>query len=137
MARKFRRNHNDGGSMLATMIVIVLGAILCSWIVLVAGSTLQDWMIACIAIGAVFLICCLLMYRYGGTQKGGLAFWKSALGNHYDDGLAANYRPLKVKDSDSTSGQPENRPVSAGELRDIRETSPNTWVPAGPTKPPE
>lgn len=135
MARKFRRNHNDGGSMLATMIVIVLGAILCSWVVLIAGSALKDWVIGLIAIGSVLLIGCLLLYRYGGTQEGGLVFWKSAFGNHYDDGLAANYRPRKVKDSGATNCQAENRPMNASELRDIRETSANTWVPAGPAKP--
>ncbi|MEP3480160.1 MAG: hypothetical protein ABJZ55_12990 [Fuerstiella sp.] len=135
MARKFRRNQNDGGSILAAMIVIVLGAILCSWIVLVSESALQDWMIACIVIGAVLVITCLLLFRYGGSKPAGLDFWRSAFGNHYDDGLAANYRPAKVKDRTSAVGQAENRPVSASELRDIRETSANSWVPAGPAKP--
>lgn len=132
MGRKFRRNHNDGGSMLATMIVIILGAILCSWVVLVAGSALQDWVIGVITVGAVSLIIVLLMYRYGRANEGGLGFWKSAFSNHYDDGLAANYRPEKVTRSQSAS---ENRPVNASELRDLRETSLNTWVPASTAKP--
>lgn len=137
MGRKFRRPHNDGGSMLATMIVIVLGALLCSWVVLVAGSALQDWVIAVIAVSAVSLITALLMYRYGRATEGGLVFWKSAFSNHYDDGLAANYRPKKVDDSRTRNAPAENRPANAAELRDIRETSANTWVPAGPAKPRE
>lgn len=134
MARKFRRNHNDGGSMLATMIVIVLASILCSWIVLIAGSALQDWMIGCIAVGAILLISGLLIYRYGGADESSLGFWKSAFSNHYDDGLAANYRPEKVDTSTSAAAQAENRPASASELRDIRETSANTWVPSKTAK---
>ena len=121
--------------MLATMIVIILGAIMCSWVVLVAGSAFQDWMIVCIAIGAVVIIFALLMYRYGRASEGGLSFWKAAFQNHNDDGLAANYRPEKVNETSSKGAQPENRPMSASELRDIRETSANTWVPAGNAKP--
>ena len=121
--------------MLAAMIVIVLGAILCSWIVLVVESAFQDWVIAAIVVGTVLVITCLLLFRYSGSKPAGLDFWRSAFGNHYDDGLAANYRPAKVKDRRSTTGQGENHPISVSELRDIRETSANSWVPAGPAKP--
>ena len=135
MARKFRRNRSDGGSMLATMIIIAFAAILCSWIVLIAETEFRDWLILGIIVGSILSMCALLKYRYGGLQENSLAFWKSAFSNHSDDGLASSYRPQKLKNSHSKSGQSENRPASAEELRDIRESSANTWVPAGPAKP--
>lgn len=133
MAKRFRRNHNDGGSMLATMIVIILGAIMCSWVVLMAGSVVQDWMIAAIAVGAVALIAIILRYRYGQAQDSRLGFWASVFSNHNDDGLAANYRPRKIKDN-QTGTPARQQPISPEELRDIRESSANTWVPAGPAR---
>ncbi|MEZ6122604.1 MAG: hypothetical protein R3C49_05435 [Planctomycetaceae bacterium] len=130
MARKWGHRRDDGGSMLATVVIIVLGAGLCCFLSLIDGSALGDTMVMVVPVVAFVLILCLMWLRYAAPTDGRLAFWHSVAKNHPDDGLAAQYRPRKVRDRRSSGPVGTNQPITAEQARDLHSTSSSTWVPS-------
>ena len=130
MAMKWQHRRDDAGSMLATVIIIVIGTGLCCFMCLTESSDFSDWMLIVLPALAVLTISLIVRYRYGRGTSGSLTFWHSVASNHPDDGLAGQYRPRKVKDSRSNAPPGTNRPITADEAHDLRITSANTWVPS-------
>lgn len=118
--------------MLATVIVIVLGAVMCVFIAALDGSGIGDLMMMLATGGGVLIVVMIIWYRYGrrsGTNAS-LAFWNALSRNPADDGIAAQYRPRKVDEGRNSRAVGTNRPITAEEAHDIQSTSANTWVPS-------
>lgn len=131
MARKWTRRRDDGGSMLASLVIIVLGTGLCCFLCLMDTSDFGTVMMLSLPIASLLLILFLMNYRYGRTKTGsGLTFWFSAASNHNDDGIAAQYRPEKIKDSRSNAPAGSNSPITAQEAHELQTTSASSWVPS-------
>ncbi len=130
MARKWGKRQDDGGSMLASIVIIVLGTGLCCFLCLMDTSDFGTVMLFALPTVSLILILFLMNYRYGRSRSGGLAFWFSAASNHNDDGIAAQYRPEKIKDSRSNAPTGSNRPITAQEAHELQITSSKTWVPS-------
>lgn len=129
MGKKSFRRRDDSGSMLATVIVIVLGAGLCSFLCVLADQNQNGLLLGGIIGGALLAIVGLLVFRYGRMQDSSLAFWLAASKNHRDDGLK-DYQPEKAKSRGPSRPLGSNKPISAEEAREIQKTSSSTWVPA-------
>ena len=130
MAQKWQHRRDDAGSMVATVIVIVIGTALCCFVCLTDSSELSDWMLILLPAAAILVISLIVIYRYGRGNSGSLTFWHSVASNHPDDGMAGQYRPRKVQNSRSNAPSGTNQPITAEEAHDLRITSANTWVPA-------
>lgn len=131
MGRIWKHKRDDGGSMLATVIVIVGGAGLGCFLCMAANSS--ELLQGGIAIAALIAIVQIVRYRYARntSSKLGLFFFIQKRPN--DDGLAAQYRPRKIKDRRSQADTGDNKPITAEEARQIQVTSANTWVPTKAT----
>ena len=115
--------------MLATVIVIVLGAGLCSFLCVLADVKRNDLVLGGILGAAAFSIAWIIWYRYGRMDNSSLTFWFLASKNRRDDGLN-DYVPEKVPDRGPQQAMGSNRPITAEEAREIQITSSSTWVPA-------
>lgn len=129
MGRKWGKRRDDGGSMLASVVIIILGTGLCCFLCLLERSDFSDFMLIALPTGGLLTIGLIVVYRYGRGESGSLAFWHSAASNHNDDGIAAQYRPRKVSDSQANAPAGSNKPITAQEAHEIQVTSANTWVP--------
>lgn len=116
--------------MLASVVVIVLGAGVTAFISALATGDQSDWAIGIIVAVTVLLVTWMIWYRYSRNRSVGLSFWAVFNRNHREDGLAAQYRPRKVKDGRSETSVAVNKPITAEEARDIKENSANAWVPS-------
>ena len=129
MGKKIHRRRDDSGSMLATVIVIVLGAALCSFLCVLADVEQNELLLGTILGGAAFSIAWIVWYRYGRTNESSLTFWFLASKNRRDDGLN-DYVPEKIPGRGPQRPMGSNKPITAEEAREIQVTSSRTWVPA-------
>ena len=135
MGRKWKRERDDSGSMLATIIIIVLGTVLCCFLCLLDSSAFAHWMLLLLPTSALVVIVQIARYRYGrsghaGGASSGLSFWNLLARNPPDDGLAAQYRPRVVQSGRSLAPSGLQQPITAQEAHELRTTSANTWVPS-------
>jgi hypothetical protein len=130
MARKWGKRRDDGGSMLASIVIIVLGTGLCCFLCLMDQSEFSDLMLIALPGTSLLAIILIVAYRYGRSDSGSLIFWHSAATNHNDDGIAGQYRPEKVKDRRANTPVGTNQPITAEEAHDLQTMSSNTWVPS-------
>ena len=129
MPRNWKPRRDDAGSMLASVIIIVGGAGVCAFIAGTSSSDASAAMLGFVVTAAVFLITFIIWFRYGRRSENGLRFWLSLSRNHREDGIAAQYRPRKVRDKSAETPVGTNQPITAEEVHDIQESSANTWVP--------
>lgn len=131
MGRSWKYRRDDGGSMLATIIVIVCGSGLGCFLAMAADSS--EWLQAGIAVAALIAIVQIVRYRYlrNTSTRLGLFFFIQKHPN--DDGIAAQYRPRKIRDRRSENQNGSNKPITAEEAHQIQVTSANTWVPTKAT----
>lgn len=130
MGRHWKYRRDDGGSMLATIIVIVGGCGLC-WFIAVSANAFQLQL--GISVAAVIAVVQLVRLRYGKSGHAGLSIFNAIQRNPYDDSAAAQYRPVKIKDRRSESPTGNNKPITAEEAHQIQVNSANTWVPGKAT----
>lgn len=116
--------------MLASVVIIILGTALCCFLCLMDRSDFSEFMLFALPAVGLIAIGWIVLYRYGRGSSGSLAFWHSAATNHNDDGIAAQYRPRKVRNSQANEPAGSNKPITAEEAHDIQITSANTWVPS-------
>ena len=116
--------------MLATVIIIIGGAALCAFIAALENSRRSAWMLGAVISIAVLMIAWIIWYRYFRNTSTGLGFWLSMGRNHRDDGIAAQYRPRKVKNGQSEHNTGTNKPITAEEAHEIQVSSANAWVPS-------
>ena len=128
MARRWRSNRNDAGSLLASVFILTLGAG-CALFTVAAMS--PDSMPAALwTVGSIvgIFIVIVVLQRFGKLPKTDLGFLVSSQRNRPDDG-ASDYQPRKVGEGRiTTSGT--NQPISVEEAKDLKVTSLNTWVPS-------
>jgi hypothetical protein len=130
MARKWFHRRDDAGSMLATVIVVGLGAGLCSFLALAGTSSTFDWIVLAVMVAALFALGGVTSYRYYRNEDPNLGFWNAVARNHREERLAAQYRPRKVENVDEAVAADPNKPITADEVHEIQVTSSNTWVPS-------
>lgn len=130
MPRKLFHRRDDAGSMLATVIVVGLGAGLCSFLALAAASSAFDWIVVAVLVAALLMLGVVTSYRYFRNEDPNLGFWNAVARNHREAGLAAQYRPRKVENVPETVAPDPNQPITADEVHEIQVTSSNTWVPS-------
>lgn len=131
MGRNWKHRRDDGGSMLATIIVITGGCGLC-WFIAVSANAFQ-LQIGISAI-ALFAIVQLIRLRYGKGGGGRLNIFNAIARNPYDDTAAAQYRPVKIRDRRTEPPAGSNQPITAEEASQLQSSSANTWVPGKATK---
>jgi hypothetical protein len=129
MSKKWGRRRDDSGSMLASVIVIVIGTGICCFMCVMADSRYSDLAMGAVVVSAFLVLASMIWYRYSsGDGSGRLAFWNAAARNNREDGLAAQYRPRKVEDRRSQQQPGSNRPITAQEAHDLQINSSKTWV---------
>lgn len=133
MGKRWGHRRDDGGSMLATVIVIFGGAALCTLIAMLAPKR-SEWLIGGVITIAILFVATVIRMRYSSGGGSSLGFWFSLKSNPADDGIAGQYRPRKVKNRADEAPSGTQRPITAQEVRDIKDTSANTWVPSRDTK---
>ena len=94
MEKKWQHRRDDGGSMFATVVTIVIGSGLCCFVCLVDGTGSGDTLLGLVLGVTVSLLSGVVWLRYGRRSSSNLAFWNAAARNHNDDGLAAQYLSL-------------------------------------------
>jgi len=134
MPKKWFHRRDDAGSMLATVIVVGLGAGLCSFLGLAATSSGYDWIVIAVMATALLLLGLLTAYRYYRNQDPSLGFWNAVARNHREEGLAAQYRPRKIEEREEKTAIDPNQPITADEVHEIQVTSSRTWVPSRGSK---
>lgn len=130
MAKNWKHRRDDAGSMVATVIVIVVGAVICAFLGAADRTQFGDWMLGLVVLVAALMLTAIIRYRYARNSSSGLGFWYALGTDHREDGLASQYRPRKVRDNRTISQPGAQRPISAEEAREIQNTSSNTWVPS-------
>ena len=65
MGRKWGKRRDDGGSMLASVVIIILGTGLCCFLCLLERSDFSDFMLIALPIGGLITIGLIVVYRYG------------------------------------------------------------------------
>jgi len=130
MSKKWFHRRDDAGSMLATVIVIGLGAGLCSFLALAGTSSSFDWIVLAVLVAALLILGGVTTYRYFRNEDPSLGFWNAVARNHREEGLAAQYRPQKAENVQEMESVNPNKPITADEVHDIQVTSSNTWVPS-------
>ncbi|MCA9084038.1 MAG: hypothetical protein KDA81_08285 [Planctomycetaceae bacterium] len=132
MSKKLRNSRDDAGSMLASLIVIGVGTGLCGFLSLLGSADQATIVIPIIMLVSVILLFGLTWLRRDTSIRSpsGLSFWLSLSRTHRDDGIAAQYRPRRVKGPGDESAPGTNRPITAEEVHEIQITSINTWVPS-------
>ncbi|MCR9198089.1 MAG: hypothetical protein NXI04_05570 [Planctomycetaceae bacterium] len=131
MGRHWKYRRDDGGSMLATIIVIVGGCGLC-WFIAVSANAFQLQL--GISIVSVIAVVQLIRLRYGKSRGARLSIFNAIQRNPCDENAAAQYRPVKIKDRRSESPAGGNKPITAEEAHQIQINSANTWVPGKATQ---
>ncbi len=134
MPQKWFHRRDDAGSMLATVIVVGLGAGLCSLLGLAGTSSAYDWIVITVLVTALLMLGLLTAYRYFRNEDPNLGFWHAVARNHREEGLAAQYRPRKVEDGQQGAPVDTHKPITADEVHEIQITSSRTWVPSRGTK---
>ena len=129
MPKRFHHNHNDSGSMLASVFILALGSGCCLFVVSAmspASFAMTAWGLG----GALSLFLTLIvLQRFGKLPNTNLGFLFTSARNRRDDGRAA-YEPRIVGQTRSSSTVGSNKPISALEAHELKVTSANTWVPA-------
>lgn len=128
MARRWRSDRNDAGSLLASVFILALGAG-CA-IFTVSAMSPESFAVAASTVGAIvgMFIVFVVMQRFGKLPKMDMGFLVSSHRNRSDDGVS-DYEPRKVGEARIVA-EGTNRPISAEEAQELKITSPNTWVPA-------
>lgn len=116
--------------MFAAMIVIVLGVVLCGFISAVSSTERSAWAFGIATGVGALMVVWMIWYRYSRNRASGLGFWHMFGRSHRDDGIAAQYRPRKVKDGRTEIPAGTNQPITAEEAKQIQENSANAWVPS-------
>ena len=130
MRKRWTRKRDDGGSMLATVIVIFGGAALCGLITLMDAKQ-SDWVFWGVIASAFLFVAFIIRLRYSnGNSRSNLGFWSSVKHNPADDGIAGQYRPRRVKTRANEVRTGTQQPITAQEAREIKDSSANTWVPS-------
>lgn len=129
MGKAWKHQRDDAGSMLATVIVVVLGALVCGFLVAASTESGGDWLLWTIVGVAVFFITWVMWYRYSRRTASPLSFWFALSRNYRDDEFPADYVPRKVRTRQADVAGP-NRPITADEARELQQNSANTWVPS-------
>ncbi|MEZ6060833.1 MAG: hypothetical protein R3C19_10750 [Planctomycetaceae bacterium] len=130
MARKWQRQKDDLGSVLASSIVVIGGSGFCLMVAIFGSEKASPWLIAgIVAVPVLFLLATVRFRRSSARTRSGLGFWSSLFRSPPDDGLASQYRPRRVGEGRPQPPAGTNKPISAGEAREIRITSASTWVP--------
>ena len=134
MGRRFYSNRNDSGSLLASLLILVMGLGSCFFAV--AAMAPNSVPIAAGVLGSVFVLflCGIIMQRFGKAPSMGLGFLSRAGKSRRDDG-AGDYMPRKAGESRKMATG-TNQPITAGEAHELRITSASTWVPAKGRKDP-
>lgn len=128
MARRYRGSRDDSGSLLAAVLITILGTLFCV-ITTAALAPESLWLVGSIAAGpAVCLVVLTVLQRFSRGRGAGLSFFGKASRSFRDDGVR-EYQPRKVT-ARPTVVSGSNRPITAEEARDIRLTSASTWIPA-------
>ncbi len=130
MARRIQKDRGDVGSILASAFVVSLGAGCCFCLILALSPNPEPVVLAalsCIVGGYLLLIS---LHHCGQPRWKSLAVWNASNRSHHDDGLACQYRPRRIADRKALSVPAPGRPIDVSEVREIRETSMNTWVPS-------
>ena len=96
MPKKWFHRRDDAGSMLATVIVVGLGAGLSSFLVLAGSSSDYDWIVLGVFVTALVMLGGVTFYRYYRNEDPNLGFWNAVARNHREEGLAAQYRPRSL-----------------------------------------
>ena len=130
MPKKWFHRRDDAGSMLATVIVVGLGAGLTSFLVLAGTSSDYDWIVLVVFVIALVMLGAVTLYRYYRNEDPSLGFWNAVARNHREEGLAAQYHPRKVENVPEKLSVDPNKPITADEVHEIHVTSSNTWVPS-------
>jgi hypothetical protein len=130
MSKKWFHRRDDAGSMLATVIVVGLGAGLCSFLALAFTSSAYDWIVVAVLATALLMLGLLTSYRYFRNEDPSLGFWNAVARNNREDGLAAQYRPRKVENDQEKTTVDPNKPITADKVHEIHITSASTWVPS-------
>ena len=130
MAKKWQHRRNDFGSMLATAVVIGVGAGLCCFVCLADSSDFGVILSLAVVMVALFMLFGITWYRYSQSGGQSLVFWHAVARNNREDGLAAQYRPQIVNDRGAQQPVGTNKPITASEARELRVTSSRTWVPS-------
>lgn len=113
--------------MLATSVVFGAGFLLCAFIALAFNSDpTKPLLLVSGAFGAVLLFLWLLRPKSQNRFLEGGGFW--LWGGRKEDN-ALNYTPRLIKPRPE-DGYGTNKPPTLEELREMRETSANAWVPS-------
>ena len=126
---KLRRGHkNDLGSLFAASIVTAFGAAVCAILFMIGDPEGSPWVIALIAGIAFVLLATILGVRIPRSGSS-LGFWYAFFGTRAGRDQPVDYepRPVRTQYGQSVGNQ---RPITAEEVRDIRELSTTTWVPS-------
>lgn len=118
----------ESASLLATAVVLLLGFI---GSVFIVSTSVDDPLLPLLAVIAIFAFLLIssfanLRVKNDGAAGTGLLNWFKAR----KPAKMPDYSPRRVKTS-SRSGKSLNAPPSADDVREIQETSSNTWVPSG------
>lgn len=128
MARRSRSSRDDSGSLLAAVLITILGTLFCV-ITTAAVAPESLWLVGSIAAGpAVCLVLITILQRFSRVRGSGLSFFGRASRSFRDDGVR-EYHPRKAT-ARPTAFSGGNQPITAEEARDLRLTSANTWIPA-------
>ena len=128
MAKRWQRNRNDSGSLLASAFIITLGSAACLFTVAAMSPNSMPtaiWTITGMLAGFFVFI---VLQRFGKKPLTSLDFLLLSRRNKRDDGLA-DYKPRKIGEGQAPHAG-TNHPISAAEAHEIQINSPNTWVPA-------
>ncbi|MCA9063187.1 MAG: hypothetical protein KDA96_09010 [Planctomycetaceae bacterium] len=129
MGRSQRQRDNNGGSLLATVLITGLAAACCMFIAVVGAGEYAGLAMGIVAGVCLLLIVLTVVSRLGWMPSSGLSFYLTLKRSHRED-CAATYEPRKAAEHHD-GGQAGNQPISVNEVREIKETSANVWVPAG------
>ncbi len=118
----------ESASLLATALVLLLGFMGSIFIV---STSVDDPLLPALAVVAVFgflLISSVanLRVKNDGSGATGLRNWFKGR----KPAAMPDYSPRRVRTSSQASSS-QNAPPSANDVREIQETSSNTWVPTG------
>ncbi len=128
MGKRIHRGRNDAGSLLAATFVAALGAGSTIFVVIALAPQNSTWLVGGISAGMILILGIIAMLRFGKMPSLGLGFWSVRFRNHRSDGVADDYVPRIRKNRGRNDGG--NQPITAGEAKELRETSASTWIPA-------
>jgi hypothetical protein len=127
MGRRLHRGRNDAGSLLAATFVVAVGTGSTVFVALAIAPRDSGWLVAGIALAMLAVLGCVFMLRFGKAPRLGLGFWSERFRSHRSDGAADDYTPRIRR---HRTQHAENKPITASEAKERRQTSASTWVPA-------